>query len=318
MLCSTHLSNTRAQSPRNRRSGLAALICLALALAGPGSAHAEKPAPAAIDIPLGPFSVDVDNPENSIPTAEMAAKYPLEMGYLMMALAEHADAATARGDHAKAAHFYMALAKGVPERATGFRKACESWVAAKDWDQAAEWCGAALGHEGIKVADQMQYVHVMIERKGPLEGKALADVNAVLQNMEEVSAKTEHSQKQLVSLRCRLAVNQEDVPGLEKCVHAMLSWPRKDSQRFLFGTMLATKQQDWAKAEKLLDEGEQAGVTPALVKSAREQIAARKQLSTSQARNRFMSTWLPVLGVAIGLGMLMVVVFRRRAKPGLA
>jgi hypothetical protein len=124
--------------------------------------------------------------------------------------------------------------------------------------------------------------------------------------------------KRIVALRCRLAINQEDAAGLERCAQAIQSWPAKDPERFLFATAAAVNSKDWDKAQQIADEASKAGLPPQLISRARAQIAAQRNLNSRKAWNDFMTHWLPALGVAVALGLLALVLRHRRPKARLA
>jgi hypothetical protein len=271
-----------------------------------------------MEISMEPFFVDEQNPENSIPTPELTAKHPLQMGYLMMALTEHADAETKRGNHEMAARYWLALAKGTPTRSVGMVKACASYAAAKAWDKAADACAQALGRGGATVGDQVRYVQVMLERKGALDSTGVEAVTAVLSEVERAYGADPKGKKRLVALRCRLAVNQTDAAGLEACAQAVQSWPAKDPERVLFATAAAVNNKDWDRAEQIVEDAGKAGLPAPLLAQARAQIAAQKTLQSSKAWDNFKSHWAPVLGVAVALALLGLVLRSRRPKARLA
>src|SRR5688500_614031 len=102
------------------RHPLAQLFAISFLLV-PQGALAEKPK-------LAPeIEIDDLHPEKSVPTPAEALKDPLAMGQLTMELAHRAEQATNAKDPARAARYYVALAKAVPDRATAFSKACAAF-----------------------------------------------------------------------------------------------------------------------------------------------------------------------------------------------
>jgi hypothetical protein len=206
------------------------------------------------------FSIDEGDPENSVPTPEQAMKNPLEMGYLMMDMIARAEAASQRGDHAAAARYYRAVAKAVPERATSFSKLCTAYRELGDLQSAVDACREALGKGGVTVDDHVQFVRTSLRLAGPLSAARVEELEAIIAHLSEQLG-ADHAGRVLAALlRCELATRLEDMERLQACTEDLTALAPADRRTIAFQYALALEQQDYQRAEQIVQAAEAAGV----------------------------------------------------------
>src|ERR1043165_5985237 len=98
-----------------------AMTALVTAILTAGRARAEAPPQMSRQ-----FKIDHVNPDSSVPSVEERNDKPIEFGYYLQDLAAFAVAARRSGNRSLEARYYLAFAKAVPDRATGFARACEA------------------------------------------------------------------------------------------------------------------------------------------------------------------------------------------------
>jgi hypothetical protein len=142
--------------------------CLLLGLlivvaAAPASAARE-----AASAPSAALAVDrerlVDSayPEQSIPDLATRQQDPLRFGYFLMELIDKAAAAFNAQDYERAARFYRAMAKAVPERAAAWSRLCEIHQRTGELVQAEAACLQAIRRPGTLVRDRTAYVELYL------------------------------------------------------------------------------------------------------------------------------------------------------------
>jgi hypothetical protein len=313
------------QVPSAIRSGAARrILCALLALAGlqlsaTASVSAQE---TTAGFSNTPFRVNDEDPEQSLPTPEEAAKRPMEMGYLMMELSDRAELARKRGEHAKAAKYYRAMAKAVPDRAVAFSKACEAHEAAGQWSEALEMCRGALGRPGVKAEDQARFVRVTLH-KPAIETGDMQDIEAVIAELR-AKAMTPEGKQIATELECELAVRLEDVARTNACVAGLKELGRSPTKVKFYEWALALMQNDDAAARDILAKAKLVGVPPEALASMQLALDARaSKAATSTAlpaepkRSALSSGWplgwpLGIVG-AIAIAT-MITVLRRRAR----
>lgn len=301
---------TSVWTPRVFAHRLAALFITVSCL---GSALGQEPA-----FELGPFAIDDEFPERSIPAPSEALKHPIEMGYLVMELAERGDTAGKAGNHEKAAHYYLAVGLAAPERAIGFSKACEEFLAGEKYSEAAKACKAATARKGATTADQVRFVEASLKSEKPLDAAAAADVDLVLAEMDKNAQGDAAGKERVAVMRCHLAVRLNDGDRLSRCVESLANKPMGDPQRFLFSSILAFKNKDWSRVQTLIADAERGGLSSDLVSRARQRLEEQRKAQRARTVNDFVSNWGPALGVASALGILGLALRRRRMKARLA
>lgn len=285
-----------------RISVLHVLVAVVVGLVPVGGAAQDDPFPST-------FAIDPVDPVASVPTDEEAAKKPLEMGYFVMNLEARALAATAQGHHAQAAQYYRAMAKAVPERATGFAKACRSHALAQQWDLALEVCKVALATDGVKLADYALYVEVMLKQNKAWSKTDVEDVEAVLARMQEHSGDDAHAYRIVADALCQVAVKLEDEGRLVACNEMMVKIGPNDLKTLVYATALAIKKRDWEQAGRVIERARRAGVDEKALAAWEAKITAlRPKAPATSVRS---VAWL---GAAAALVLFALVLFVVRGR----
>lgn len=133
------------------------------------------------------FPVNDEDPTANVPTLEERAHDPLEFGYYLQDLIARAEGGFLAKDWAKAAKYYEALAKAVPDRAISFTRLCTAYAELGQFDRAAGNCAHALGLGGVTVADHFRFINVSLERQ-QLDPQNLADLDASIEHLREFAA----------------------------------------------------------------------------------------------------------------------------------
>jgi hypothetical protein len=230
------------------------------------------------------FVLDDDDPVASVPSEAAARAKPLEMGYFLMELSDRAAAAEARGEHARAAQYYRAMAKAVPDRATGFSRACAAHAKAAQWDQALEVCRVALATPGLTREDLVMFVQVMLARDEPFDTHEIEEVDAVLTRLVQTTSHTHAERLALEDLACRVAVRLEDETRLRKCNAEMAALAPNTPKALVYAAALALQQQDWLQAERVIARARRVGVAPEALSLLEKSLAERKPAPKTHPR----------------------------------
>jgi hypothetical protein len=231
----------------------AALLALALAL-WTGPARAAEPASRA---GLSEWPIDHADPMSSVPALQELNENPLQAGYFLMDLGEKADQAERAGRHLEAARYYLAIAKMVPERATGFAKACAAYQALGQLPEALEACAIALNKPGVRVEDYLRYSELVLAGPEPLTPDELSDLGSVVAHLRE-QGRTQAAEK----VQCEVAFRQEDRQRLSECSAALFKLAPNDPKTVSYQWSLALLEKDYAESQKLIARARTLGVKP--------------------------------------------------------
>lgn len=257
------------------------------------------------------FVINDADPVSSVPTADQARQQPLEMGYFVMELGVRAEAAAKRGDHKQAAQYFRAMAKAVPERATGFSRACQEHAAAGEWDLALEVCRVALATDGVKAADLARFVQVLLQRPTALSPTDVADIDAVLAQLNQVVSKKRDEQSELRDLECQVGVKLEDPTRLRACAAAMVQLLGPNAPKSLvYAAALALQQGDTLQVERVIERARKAGLPAQAIAAMEKNLSARRPAEASVQTMVPRNVWL-VSAVAMVLAALGLLVFGR-------
>jgi hypothetical protein len=293
---------------------LVALISLAALHSGAAAAQVvAKRGPEAIDTI---FPIDDQDPESTIPSAHDAIRNPLQMGYLMMALSDRADAALQAGRPAAAAKYYRAMGKAVPERAVAFRKACSAHEAAGERAKAVETCRDALGKGGVTAADHVRFVQVMLKKDGALSKTDVEDIEAVLGRLagELALGAEEAGRLQLADLRCQLAARLEDSLRLSACTEELRTLKVAPAKVIAYSWALALSTRDTAAAKAVIDDARRAGLPNAAIESMESGLSRAGLAGTRGVSARF---WLGAIALAAALVLIAAATLRARRRSRL-
>lgn len=259
------------------------------------------------------FTLDENDPEGSVPSDEVARRMPLEMGYFVMDLAAKAEEAEEAGQYARAAKFYRAMAKAVPDRATGYAKACAMHAAAREWPEAVDFCRTTLGIQGLTIDDLIRFVGVMIQKDSPITSEERSEIDGVLARLETEVGEKKGGKELVLDLRCQLAVRLEDLDALEACSNALLTIAPKSPKTFVYASTLAYARNDLDAAEDVLARAKEAGLPADAVGAMGSVLEAKRASAPSWSANPFL-VLVGLLAVVLAIG----VVVRARSSRGRA
>jgi hypothetical protein len=258
------------------------------------------------------FPIDRGNPEASVPGEAERQNNPLEFGYFIQDLLEHAENARKQRDYATVALYYRAVAKAVPDRAKGWSKLCEAYEILKDRERAVRACELALSRAGVELGDYIRYVQLMTEKAGDMtaaERETLIPVLAHLSRQPGLGLVAEE-------LRCRAGVKLRDVSLLEACTAGLAKAAPNDPKTVVFLWNLAMLRGDKAEAERLIARTRTLGAV------LEDNIARMDAMTASLGGGARLGRWAGALlfaGTLIGLGLAGVLMrhafVRRRALP---
>lgn len=287
----------------------ATLIALCLLLRADPSFAEEAP----VEPPPGGLSkwpVNDSDPNKSLPTAEQRDRNPLEFGYHMMDLADKADIARRKGDFAAVGRYYEAMSVAVPDRAIGYRKACEGYEKAGNLEKAIQMCRGALGAEGLTVDDYQHFAKLLLAKPGALSATDIEDLTQIAVHLKAEQGAMAAG----VDLQCELAQRLDDVKRLEDCVTVATRETPNDPRLLVYQWGLAMKKEDYRRAEALIAAARQKALKPAgiemMERATREQNALGRRVARTLQRNA-----LPIgLGAAIVGALALGLTLRRRMK----
>lgn len=282
--------------------GLAVLLIAA-------GAHGQEPTEEEEEAPPfdTAFAIDDEDPEQAVPSAEQANANPLEMGYYLMQLAERAELAAKSNHHAKAAKYFRAMARAVPDRATAFGKACGAHAAAGQWPEALEMCRVALGTEGMTIDDLTRFAQVVAAKDSAITPEELEEVDEVLKRLDQEAGGNHALVERTLDLRCQIATRLEDVPRLEECTAALATIAPNSPKTFVYASTLAYAKNDGAEAKQILERAKKAGLPP-------DAIAALEKTFEERGMTRGFDAWGLGIVLVVGFALAALLFFALRAS----
>lgn len=198
---------------------------------------------------MSKFAIDDENPEASVPSAAQRDEDPIQYGYFIMDLGDHAEWAIQKDDHLKAARLYRALAKAVPDASVGFTKACEQFELAGDLNEAKNLCAAALTVKGASLADYGHYVRLVLSQK-KVPAPELANLDAAVKHLTANDA----TRSAGLEIECTIGAHEADRARLEHCVPRLLAEAPGGFKPLYYAWALAITKHDYAAAEHLVEK----------------------------------------------------------------
>ncbi len=302
---------------RRRLPQLAAttLLALAVVLSARDSLAADEPPSA--QPPAGGLSkwpVDDANPTKSLPTTEQRDQNPMEFGYHMMDLADKADIAKSKGDFAAVARYYEAMSVAVPDRAIGFRRACEAYDKIGNAEKALQMCRGALGAEGLELDDYLHFAKLDMAKPGALAPTDIEDLTQIVAHLKGEPGTLAAG----LQIQCDLAQRLDDVKRLEECAAAVAKETPNDPKLVIYQWGIAMKKEDYKQARALIDAARNSAIRPAgieiMQRMTDEQSAIGHRLARTAARHATALTVGFALLLALGFGLW----FRKRVGMRLA
>jgi hypothetical protein len=258
-------------------------------------------------VPQGPEAIPTDfdindaDPESSVPSPAEAMKNPLHMGYLMMAFSDRAEAALKANNPAKAAKYYQAMSKAVPDRAV--RRAVEN-------------CRAALGKGGVLGADHLAFVRAMIKRPGTFSIAEINDVDAVIERLsgELGMAADARGRRALAELKCQFSLRLAQAARLAACTEELQRLKADQATVLPYAWSLAIAQENLQEAESVLGEAKRAGLPAASIAFMEKGIERAKDARMTKLADQVKRWWPGAVAIALALAALTVLRSRRRSR----
>jgi hypothetical protein len=231
----------------------------------------------------------------------------------VMELAHQAELSESRSEFERAARYYRALIKAVPDRATSYGRACLAYERAGMATEALDMCRVAVGMPGATVADVEGFVRLTLA-SGALDAQERDDVEAMITHLEEQAGSDTAIKLSVADLRCQLAAKVEDAALLATCSRALSTLAPDDPRAFLYGAMLALHEEDWDGIERRIAEAESRGIPSAAVELLRER-ANERHAEASLLPPWARGPWLPAgLGLAAVIALAAGMARRRTAR----
>lgn len=295
---------TMGGTRRWMRLGCWLVVLAAVALGGPvaranpSSDHPER---------ISDWKIDDQHPENSIPTQEMIARDPLEMGYWLMDLTSKAQAASKRGDHAAAIRYFAAMAKAVPDRAISYSKLCKEYRALGDMPNALMNCAAAASIPGAQVDDFTQYIALVLAKPGKLSDKDVASLNVAVKRLRAIPQAADVVNEN----ECAVGVRTGNIDMLGECVPPLVAKSPNDPLTLMAQWSLALQQADTRTLRDIIDRAKAAQMPPEQITRLEEQLAAA---GPAETRKLLLSAVL-IACLVVALGALLVLLRGRNRLP---
>ena len=283
---------------RGRRRWLrsAGPAALALgALAHPGTAHADEPAPAASASAapaereggsqgllhgLSRWPIDDADPMKTLPTTAQRDADPLEFGYHLMDLTNRAQAAANEKDYAKAIRYLRAAAKAVPDRAITFSRICEYEEILNEPQKALEACGTALTLPGVLAGDYVRYGKLLLSKEGTFTEDDSRDLKEV---MDHLRAQGPDAAKLAEQMQCPFALRTLEEKRLESCVKEFVKRNPNSQEAVMYQWALALKRENLSEAKSLVGRAKTLQLPPEGV--------AQMERAVSEAESARLRRW---------------------------
>jgi hypothetical protein len=163
------------------------------------------------------LEINLEEPEKSVPSAEIQNSKSVEFGYYLHDMLEGAQGAVQRRDHLTAAKFYLGLTRAVPSRAFAFGRLCEQYEALGERNAALAACRRAVTLEGATVADFERLVWLIANGPQPLSIAARAE----LTDIQEQVAAGKQTGPTGANVICQAAMALHGGDALDGCTAAL-------------------------------------------------------------------------------------------------
>lgn len=262
---------------------------------------AGESAPARPPLDMSKFEVDDKNPEANLPTADEAARAPLDFANLLNDIGMRIDAARERGDFAQAVKLDRAFVRLAPQRAAAYGALCRDNEALGQRDDALQACAVALQKPGVVVDDFVRFVRLVANRQGGLDTTEVADAQNAIEHLKSDPASRVAGNQ----AACELSLKQKDDAALASCSSALLELAPNDPRSITYAWTLAIKQQDFSRAEELVQRAKQ---NPQMAEAVAQLETSTQQFSEQQGGGGLSLRSLvasPIMRWLLGLSLLM-------------
>jgi tetratricopeptide (TPR) repeat protein len=305
-----------------RARRLAAPVALALILGYSGHASAQESAAPTDQAPVEPtiekagglskWKIDVADPVKSLPSPQQRDEDPLNYGYFLMDLADKAQEASAKGEHAQASKYWEATVLAVPEVAVGYRRTCEEAEKAKQMVRAFNYCRAALGRKEVRLSDYQHYFELLQTSPQQLQPEQLQDLSEMSKHVRSQSG----GEQLADAIDCEYGLRASDMARLQACSAKLAAVAPNDPKTITYQWALALGQDRFDDARELIERARKTAMKPEGIKAMEAATAQRSSLGAWLAKRP-----KAVAGVGIGVFVLAACLVvsrwlsRRRNKP---
>lgn len=245
------------------------------------------------------FAIDDEAPERKIPSQEDRNKYPVDFGNFLMSLAERADEAVKKGDHAAAAKYFRGVVAAVPDASAGFVKLCTEYEALGEHAKAEAVCGAALQREGVKLDDYAHFVKIVVSQREPLQASQIKQVDDVVAHLRQTMSDLPFPDL----LECQLGLRIKDERRLANCTSALAQKAPLDMSTITYSWLLAVMRFDRKAAESWVQRAKEANAEAGVV----EWMQSRTHDLQSPLEHRLRQQ-APALGLAAFALLVLILV----------
>jgi hypothetical protein len=244
-------------------------LLLPVAASPAAAANADRPFPGQLS---SLFRINDADPESSVPTAIERDGNPIEFGYFLQDVSARAEAAQKKDDQQAIIRYYRALAAAIPGHAKGWSLLCEAYEKANDRQRAIGACRYAIDREGVELKDYTRFVHLVVAKRGDLDGDERAALNEVLAHLDKepnLDIPTAH-------LRCEAASKMKDQAAMEACTAVLGRAAPNDPKTIVFQWSLAMMRGRQDDARVLLGRAEAAGIAAEAIEQMNGVMAQRR------------------------------------------
>jgi tetratricopeptide (TPR) repeat protein len=247
------------------------------ASAAPSSAPAPGPAGPSGKQGLSIWPIDHNDPEKSVPTLAQRDSNPLDFGYHLQDLITEGERATRLGDYRAAIKYYRAVAKAVPDRTTGYSKACKLHEMLGEREDALQWCGTAVSKFGATLDDFQRFSRVTLSKQDPLTEVEKYNLEDAITHIKQQKDAPAIAAAEL--MQCELGMKTGDLRHLQECQAALVQRAPNDATTIYYEWALALKLRDFSEANRHLARAKKAQAKPETV--------AHMETATAELRNLY-------------------------------
>ncbi len=175
------VADAKSNTVTTHRTRPHAPLLAVLALCASAATAAAAPGDLSTD-----FTINDQDPVASIPPVEQRDGNPLEFGYWLQDMVLRGETAIKEKSWDRAAKYYEALARAVPERAVSFSRLCLAYGELGKVEIAAGNCAKAIQLGGATVIDHFRFMNFTLG-KTKLLPTDVADIDASLAHVRENS-----------------------------------------------------------------------------------------------------------------------------------
>jgi tetratricopeptide (TPR) repeat protein len=257
------------------------------------------------DNAVGPWSIDDNDPEKTIPPEEKRNRDPLAFSYWLQDMIAKGQFAAQRGDHQAAVRYYRALVRAVPDRAIAVSRLCDEYQAIGERDLALSACQTALTMAGVTLKDYQHYISLVMDKPGALSSSEITQIRKALDHLREDPTVAD----KLLETECKAALRANDGALLERCASDAKAQAPKEPTTLVYQWDLAMFRGNYVEARQLVDQARAMGMNPASIERME-----REMRSKSAAHRNLVLYGILFLICAMGAAAAGVVLVRRRKE----